>query len=167
MATIDQLCDSEALVRIELELLPRELPCRRLFGTKDFITWLENKLPNLERIMPHDVRIHGSLTPLEQVYAMFAEYVSGEMFPQDRRFKKLNRTPDFHVWEMRTDDVRIFGWVPKKDVFICCFGDGKDKIALLDSYGVYMAKTYKVREELDLDEPKVIVSRKYEDVISD
>lgn len=69
------------------------------------------------------------------------------------------------MWELKTDDTRIFGWVPRRDGFICCFGDHANEVKLKDKYGAYMARTKLVRDLLDLDDPK-FVSGDYEDVIS-
>ena len=94
------------------------------------------------------------------------EYSSGEEMLTDRRFKKLRYTPDLHVWELKTDEVRIFGWVPEKDAFICCYGDSKDKIELEESYGRYIALTSNIRNCMNLDDPKCVEHGEYQHVIS-
>ncbi|MBT8155161.1 hypothetical protein KMP13_15035 [Epibacterium ulvae] len=138
-----------------------ELPWRTLYGTQELIQWLENVLPDID----HN-ELYDDLLPQEQVLAVFAEYVGGEEFVDDRRFKKLNWNPEYYVWELKTEEVRIFGWVPEKDVFICCFGDSKDTILVKDSYGRYIAQTVYVRNNLDLDDPKFVESGELKDVIS-
>ena len=160
MATLLELCESHRLETID-PLEADELSWRTLYATLDFLKWLEESLPNLG----HN-NLLSSLTPQEQVFAVFAEYVVGDEFSSDRRFKKLNWTPSQHVWEFKTDEVRIFGWVPSKDRFICCFGDSKDSISLQNSYGKYIAQTAFVRNKMNLDEPKCLTSRSYTDVIS-
>ncbi|MGI3164964.1 hypothetical protein [Pseudooceanicola sp. 200-1SW] len=161
MATLIELYESGALETID-PLEPGELPWRTLYATTDFIGWLESGLPKIKPDILHD-----SLSPLEQVYSVFYEYVSGDEFSREWRFKKLNCTPDHHVWELKTDAVRVFGWVPKKNIFVCCFGDAKEEIMRNGSYGLYIARTAYVRNNLALDEPKCVESRRYEDVISD
>lgn len=160
MATLDELCDGEILEVID-PLEEDELPWRRLYATPEFIIWLDEQLPSL----PHN-SLYSDLTPLEQVDATFFEYVSGENFATDRRFKKLSCTPDHSIWEFKTDEVRIFGWVPSKDAFICCYGDSKDTIETFGTYGRYIALTARARELIDLDEPKSVVGDRYTDVIS-
>lgn len=160
MATLVELCESGVLDIID-PLEADELPWRTLYGTQDLIQWLENVLPNLDHNELYDV-----LSPQEQVLAVFAEYVGGEQFIDDRRFKKLNWNPEYFVWELKTEEVRIFGWVPEKDVFICCFGDSKDTILVEDSYGRYIAQTVYVRNNLDLDDPKFVESGDLTDVVS-
>lgn len=160
MATLIELCDSGALEVID-PLEAGELPWRNLYATMEFIEWLDGELPEVE----HNA-LYSNLTPIEQVFAVFYEYVTGENFSSDRRFKKLHCTPNQHVWEFKTDEIRVFGWVPRKDAFICCFGDSKDNIEVNNSYGRYIAKTTNVRNTMDLDEPKLLESRSYLDVIS-
>ncbi|WP_299984909.1 hypothetical protein [uncultured Ruegeria sp.] len=142
-------------------LEPDELPWRNLYATPDFISWFDEVLPE----MGHN-EVYSDLSPYEQTFAVFAEYVAGEYFSDDRRFKKLSCTPDHHVWEFKTEEVRVFGWVPQYDSFICCFGDGKDQIELMQSYGRYIAQTAFVRNNIDLDEPKFLTGRRHSDVIS-
>ena len=160
MATLIDLQNSGALDSID-PLEPGELPWRTLYGTMDFLAWLDNCLP----VLGHN-NLYSDLSPLEQVFAVFAEYVSGQHFSNDRRFKKLSRLPEEFIWEIKTDEVRVFGWVPKKDVFICCYGDSKDRIEVQLSYGRYIAQTIYVRNLMDLDEPKCLTSGSYKDVIS-
>ncbi len=161
MATLIELCESGALEVID-PLEANELPWRNLYATMEFIEWLDGELPEIE----HNT-LYSDLTPTEQVFAVFYEYVAGENFSSDRRFKKLQYTPDHHVWEFKTDEVRVFGWIPCKDAFVCCFGDSKDKIEVNRSYGRYIAKTAYVRNMMDLNEPKCLEDRSYADVISD
>jgi len=160
MATLIELCESGVLDKID-PLEEDELPWRTLYATMDFLDWLEDGLPALAH---ND--LYSRLSPQEQVFAVFAEYVSGDYFSSDRRFKKLNCTPDHFIWEFKTDEVRIFGWVPKKDAFICCFGDSKDEIELHRRYGTLISQTVFVRNNMNLDEPKHLMGRSYSDVIS-
>tara|TARA_R110002110_G_scaffold137735_1_gene323067 strand:+ start:3809 stop:4300 length:492 start_codon:yes stop_codon:yes gene_type:complete len=160
MATLTELCDSGVIDTID-PLEPGELPWRTLYGTIDFLGWLDEGLPNLD----HNP-LYAELIPSEQVFALFAEYVSGDDFFSDRRFKKLHWRPDRYVWEFKTEEVRIFGWSPHKNAFVCCFGDSKDNIVRDDSYGRYIALTVYVRNNIDLNEPKCVTGRSYADVIS-
>lgn len=161
MATLIQLEAANAIIKLDVGLEGADQPWRELYATPEFIDWLENALPDYTTKV-----IGGDIEPEEQVYACFYDYVVGKDLDPDVRFKKLHRTPDLHVWELKTVEVRIFGWVPKKDVFICCFGDLKDQIELMGSYGTYMARTEFVRQQINLDEPKSVESRLYDDVLS-
>lgn len=162
MATLDSLETSGNLVRIQVPLELHLQPWRSIYGTPDFIVWLDQQLPNIaSTILGYEIE------PIEQVDAVFHEYISGARMNFDRRFKKLSWTPDIFVWELKTPDIRIFGWVPKRDHLICTFGDSKDEIELRNKYGRYIAQTSYVRQQLDLDSPKCIESKEYDDVLSD
>ncbi|MDE4134548.1 hypothetical protein PXK00_15625 [Phaeobacter sp. QD34_3] len=160
MATLIGLCEQGLLDTID-PLSPHELPWRSLYGTPDFIDWLDRALPTLDH---ND--LYDDLTPQDQVFVAFHEYVAGEEFLEDRRFKKLSWTPERFVWEIKTEEVRVFGWVPHKNAFICCYGDSKDRIETERSYGRYIAQTVYVRDNMDLDEPKLVRSGALHDVVS-
>lgn len=163
MATLANLAAAgRELFAIDLPLDGADQVWRRLYGTPDFIRWLNDTLPVLDTCI-----IGGEATPYDQVDAIFADYISGEPIPFDRRFKKLSRTPDEFVWEFKTPDIRVFGWIPMRDAFICTFGDMKDDIEARSLYGRYIAKTIFVRNNLDLDDPKFVASAEYDDVLSD
>lgn len=160
MATLSELVQAGVLVLID-PLEDHELPVRRLYGTPEFIKWLDEVLPDYP-----EERAYAQLIPIQQVYAVFSDYVLGRVFSSDERFKKLNYTPDLNVWEIKTTSIRIFGWVPAKDAFICCYGDLADTVKLMNQYETYQAKTFRIMREIALDEPKWITSGRYEDVIS-
>ncbi|MER9855240.1 MULTISPECIES: hypothetical protein [unclassified Mesorhizobium] len=162
MATVATLEADGVLVRIEVEMNAGTMPWRRLYGTPDFVKWLQNVLPMLTTaIVGHEIE------PSEQVDARFNEFISGENMLDDRRFKKLSWTPDHFVWEFKTLDIRIFGWMVEKDCLICTFGDTKDEIERLRKYGKYIAQTVYARNNLGLDEPNFVNSKEYCDVLSD
>ncbi|WP_050991441.1 hypothetical protein [Sinorhizobium fredii] len=162
MATLIELEQNGDIERIDVALDVGEQPWRTLYGTPAFIEWLDNVLPDLQTTV-----VGGDTTPMEQVDAVFYEYVVGEPLNPDRRFKRLNWTPDLYVWEFKTPDIRILGWIPARDVFICTYGEMKDRLEALNLYGRYQALTNFARDNLDLNEPKAILSRNYTDVVSD
>ena len=132
MATIATLCELGELEALDPGISAAELPTRRLYGTVEFVKWLNDVLPEL---VVEDDPLSDDLSPMEQVAALFSEYLLGEAFSTDRRFKKLNSTPQHHVWELKAPDVRIFGWVPAKDCFVCCFGDLKNEVVTFNRAG--------------------------------
>lgn len=161
MATLEQLCQQGHLVELPVPLGPEEMPWRKLYGTPEFVQWLDQVLPYL----PEDP-VHADASPLEQVATTFAEYVLGEDMAAETMFRKLRSNPEHFVWELKTDDIRVFGWAPRKDHFICCFGDLADEIKRSNAYGRYIALTVRTRQLLELDEPKVVGRTEYRDVIS-
>lgn len=161
MATLLELCEKGTLEKIVINLEPNEQTWRCLYGTKEFILWLDETLPYLEL-----KQIGLDINPLGQIDDIFYQYIAGHNLSLPRKFKKLNRSPDGYVWEFKTADLRVFGWFAKKDHFVCTYGDLKENILTFDKVGRYMAQTMFIREKIDLDEPKMIASKEYTDVLS-
>ena len=162
MATLATLESDGQIVQIDVSLDRREHVWRCLYGTPEFVQWLDGVLPTMQTTI-----VGGEVEPSEQIDAVFYEYVIGDHMPMDKRFKKLSCKPEHYVWEFKTLDIRIFGWVPKLDHFICTFGDHKDEIEKWNRYGMYIAKTVYARDHLDLDPPKHVSRKEYRDVLSD
>jgi hypothetical protein len=108
----------------------------------------------------------GSLSPTEQLRDLFHQYVIGADFSDDRRFKCLRHTPEPFVWEQKTPELRMFGWVPEKDSFIVVCGDSAENVKVHDLYTGYLSNVVRFREQLELNEPKSIESRRVSDVVS-
>lgn len=161
MPTIPKLVEHGDLVQINVDL-GKAQPMRCLYGTPKFICWLSNDLPKLS----HN-QAYGEKDPLEQVDDLFHQFIIGANFSDNRRFKSLNSTPQYWVWEFKTQEVRIFGWIPQKDFFICAYGQAADYLKThTGTYNTLIVQTQYTRNQLDLDEPKFVKSREYKDVIS-
>ncbi len=82
-----------------------------------------------------------------------------------QEFRRLH--PGEHgIWEMRTPDIRIFGWFPHMDCFVAVFGDDASHIKDHDLYAGYRDQVVRMRDALDLDEPKYLDGAEIEDVVS-
>ncbi|MBN9332973.1 hypothetical protein [Devosia sp.] len=166
MATISVLADNGDLNRVEIELDSGRQPWRCLYATPEFSEWAGSALPRLETGV-----MQAEITPNEQVYALFADFIEGKHFEENKRFRSLVYHPVEHVWELKTVDVRIFGWFAQMDQFVCCFGEHKD--VLMDptevtrTYGRYILRTNFERERLNLDPPKSVEYKDYANVLSD
>ena len=88
MATLIELCEVGSLESID-PLEDNELNWRKIYATPNFIAWLDEELPALV-----SNALYSDLSPIEQVFAAFAEYCSGEEMLNDRRFKKLSSSPE-------------------------------------------------------------------------
>lgn len=163
MPTIATLIENNTLIQIHVDLERGVQPWRCLYGTTEFLSWINEVLPGLNTTIPGD-----SWTPEDQVFDAFDRFIAGKSLDDSRRFKSLNSTPQYFVWEFKTPDIRIFGWFPQKDHFICAYGIMKETLELERAYGKYIAMTKYVRDnQLCLEPPGFINSRKYEDVLSD
>lgn len=160
MATIPKLIECNALVRIEVELEGRELPWRHLVGTPRFIKWLADVLPELQ-----SSSIGCEITPLEQIDALFAEFITGRPLNHGRQFSCL-RPADRAVWELKTVDIRVFGWFAHRDCYVAVRGDHADRVKDHDLYAGYRDEVVRLRDQLDLDEPKYAPGDSADDVVS-
>jgi hypothetical protein len=122
-----------------------------MYGFPQFIEWMEKDLPTLTT-----GRLQAAEPPNEQVYFALHRWISGGEIRYNKMFNDLMPKRD-EVWEMKTADIRIFGWMYKPAVFIAAFGDyadlykGPRKTASYDS-AVRKVKTY--RDNIDLNSPK-------------
>jgi hypothetical protein len=150
MATIDTLLSRQALVRI---LVPTdgEPRLREVYGLPEFQTWLAVDLPQLVQ-----GRLQAPDPPQEQVDDILYRWITGKRFLYTRQFQDLMPTSD-EVWEMKTADIRIFGWMYRPRMFIAVFGDYADLYkgrARQRSYEDAKRKVKRARAALDLDPPK-------------
>lgn len=152
MATIITLSgDDGPLTELAVPLGRRETKRRLIYAGQEFMHWLRNEVPNLER-----GRLRADDTPQEQLDQILHKWISGRDVVYGRMFKDLMPISD-EVWEMKTADIRIFGWMCEPRKFVAVFGDYADhyKLRSSRSYEVAKRKVIKFRECLDLDEPKI------------
>jgi hypothetical protein len=150
MATLDMLLADQNLVRI---LVPtdREARLRWVYGFPGFQTWLDVELPQL-----NPGRLKASDSPQEQVDNILYRWITGKDIRYTRQFQDLMPRGD-EVWEMKTADIRIFGWMYQPLKFIAVFGDYADLYkgrGASRSYEVAKQKVKNQRDNLDLDPPK-------------
>lgn len=129
-----------------------EQPERGMYGTPGFKKWLEIDLPKLE-----PGRLSAADSPQEQVDWRLYQWISGKRIVYSKQFKDLMPMKD-EVWEMKTVDVRIFGWIYKPLIFICVFADYADLYKGANrsrNYEDAKQKVLAARNSLPLDEPKV------------
>jgi hypothetical protein len=160
MPAISDLVDRGALVKIEVELAPHEQPLRLLYGTPDFVTWLQHVLDGATP--PHPL---AHMPAAEQIDDLFYSFLSGAPLVFNRQFRAI-RVEDNAVWELKTPDVRIFGWFLAKDCFAAAFGNWADTIKDHDLYRGYRIAIRRLRRELGIDESLCVKGGAPGDVLS-
>jgi hypothetical protein len=120
MATLHNLVAAGTLVSITVPLDSGELPERSIYGFPEFQHWLSHDLPNLE-----PGRLRASESPQEQLDSMMYRWIAGKRIVYDRMFKNLMPIQD-EIWEMKTADIRVFGWIYRPLIFIAVFDDYTD-----------------------------------------
>ena len=157
MATPSTLADSVGLLRYEddEETLPAE---RLLFLFQGLADWIDGTLVYQPRIRGRD------LTPLEQVEALFHDFVYAKDFTGVGHFVNIMPQGD-GVYEMKTTDVRVFGWFYRRVQFIAHSGALKSDIKGTRAVDRIRREVVKARNRLNLDQPAFIRSSKIHELI--
>lgn len=122
MTTLQSLTDAGSIIKIDLGSDNGASNWRILYGTPKFIDWLNQRIESDE---PSPRGLDLSLS--EQLDALFYAYLSGQTLVHSQQFKLLAPNEN-NVWELKTGDLRIFGWFLQKDCFLCVFGELADKV---------------------------------------
>jgi hypothetical protein len=160
MPAIPDLLESGAIVKIEVELGPVEQPLRLLYGTPQFIDWLQSILDGAEPPSPL-----SHMSAAEQIDDLFHSFLSGAPMIFNRQFRTI-RAEDHAVWELKTPDIRIFGWFLAKDCFVAAFGNWADIIKDHDLYRGYRIAIRRLRRELGIDTTLCVKGSAPDDVLS-
>ncbi len=155
MATIPTLLERGELVKITVRLKRGEQPGRYIYGFPEFLGWLNNDLPNLET-----GRLQADASPKEQMNNLLYRWISDKQMNYGRMLNDL-MPKGSETWEMKTPDLRVFGWIYRPKIFIALFGDyadlykGKNRsVKPVASYAKAVRRVIAARSQLDLDEPK-------------
>lgn len=158
MATLAELATSGKLVRLGGGLLPLEQVQGRIFAYPHVIEWFENELPALESEMGD-----GRQTPTEQLDDLLHDFVVGRNMAYWERSHSMQ--PEEHgVWELKTPDLRMFGWFNLRLTFVIAEIDTAYRCKLHGLYPGYRGSVLRRRDALDLDLPKFITGS-YADVL--
>ena len=160
MATLLTLVEQGRLIKVDPALGPRELESRNIYAFPHVIDWFSKTLPNLGSTWKLEV------SPQEQVDALIGIFCSDQILTYDWHFKPLSHIQD-GIWELKTPDVRIFGWFFAKDIFIGTDADAAERIKQLKMYRPYREQAVRFRDKLDLDEPKFVPGKDPQNVVSD
>src|SRR5579872_1804666 len=141
-----------------LEASQQEFRC--IYLSKKLQNWMVNDLPNLQATWQTE------LTCQEQVLELMEMFCAGDPLDSSTQFHAL-RPIDRGVWELKTGDVRIFGWFPKKDHFIGVVAHDAFRVKYHDLYHGLVGEVVRYRNALDLDAPKFIPGDDPHAVVSD
>ncbi len=123
--------------------------------------WLIQHLPTLA------TSIDADLTPAQQADNLFAEFCAGEPLDFDGRFKCLFPAENDHgIWELKTPDIRVFGWFYRRDVFMISDVNDATFIKTHNLYGGLRNQAVAARDALDIDPPKYVPGRDPHAVVS-
>lgn len=136
-----RLLNNGTLRSVNFGLIDDELPQRGLFGTKRLFSFLAQDLPTIES---QDTMLSAS----EQVANLFGSYLTNRPLILRSPISPL-RHLEHAVWELKTLDVRIFGWFADRDLMVI---DAGCDVKLLKSaklnYSGFISQTQYVRKTL-------------------
>jgi hypothetical protein len=161
MATLVELTRSGALSRLNPVLDADQQEFRAFYAGARLERWILEILPTLE-----GTSAWSEISPIEQVDDFLALYASGETLTYGWTFKPLVHLGD-GVWEMKTADVRIFGWFAEFDCFVGVVADSTERTKRHNLYHGYAGVVVRFRDSLDLDQPKFIAGDDPHAVVSD
>ena len=127
----------------------------------------------LPRVMPRMVdelpafesQWNIEVSPIQQFDALMEDFCLGVNLTFDRQFKPLCHIKD-GIWELKTPDLRIFGWFVIKDIFIAGAIDTAFNVKNGPLYVGYAREVAYFRDNLNLNEPKFVTGTEPQDVIS-
>ncbi len=149
MATLSELEHSGHLSKWEVDLRPPQQEERLIYVSPRLTEWLERDLPPL--VSSWDLEE----TPLQQVYAFVSIFIAGDTLVFCHQFSPLRPIGD-GAWELKTADVRIFGWFPIRDCFVGVSANEAWRVKASNLYAGYRGEVVRFRNELALDEPKFV-----------
>ncbi len=150
MATVLELDAAGSLFRFDPDLEQGIQELRCIYVSPRLKRWIDNDLPTLESTWKIE------LSPQEQFQAFFEEvFCPGEPLTYDWHFKPLTHVGD-GIWELKTADLRIFGWFSAQDCFIGSAANLTDLVKRHRLYRGYAEEAVRFRDQLDLDPPKFI-----------
>lgn len=158
MATVEHLVAVGKLKKHVPDLDDDELPERLALLSPEFEAWAQTELK------PCPCLGGRFVTPFEQAEQILYEFVVGRPMAYSVHYRKLDPI-GLHVWELKTPDVRIFGWFPRKCHFIAVCGELKNRIRRAKDYAPYIQRVLDFRVQLDLDEPKALTGVNHNDIL--
>lgn len=149
MATLLELSAANAIYKIDPGLDPGQQEFRVFYASLRLKDWIENVLPSLASLAQLEE------SPLEQFDALMGIYGSDEILAYERQFKPLYPREN-GTWELKTQDIRIFGWFAQKDHFVGVVADEMWKIKEHRLYAGYIGEVVRFRDRLNLNAPKFV-----------
>lgn len=155
MATLEGLEARKELVPLAM---PKITPQKRkiwLFPRVE--EWFRQELGILNSFYEDQAR------PDLQAWILLGNFIRGEELYEGEDFW-LMRPYEADVFELKSPDLRFFGWFVRPKNFIIAAVDTFANTHGHDLHDGYRNEVVRMRETLDLDEPKVMVGAKPSDV---
>ncbi len=113
-------------------------------------TWLAETLPNVTQYHADDI------SPRAQVFALLKMFLSGEAMEEGDQFRLMQPVED-DVYELKSSDIRIFGWFYRPAVFVATSVDSMERVHTIAGLSSGHRNSVKhVRQNIELDPPAYI-----------
>lgn len=153
MATFTTLLNEQRLfTRVILQLPRGQFHERKIYAYPECVQWMQTV-----RQMATG-RVGCDFTPQEQLVERLRQWMSGDPMEYGRMFHDMRPHGD-HVWEIKTADLRIFGWMYRRREFIAVRGgyaDDYKEPTKTKSYADERRQVIQAREALPLDGAKFV-----------
>ena len=149
MATLLDLAARGDLHRIDPQLEPNEQEWRTIYALPRLVPVFTTELPTWQS----QWKVEQS--PVQQIDALLEVFCSGTTLTFGPQFKPLTHIRD-GVWELKTPDVRFFGWFPVRDCFVGVALNTAYNVKNHNLYAGYAGEVERYRNLLSLDEPKFV-----------
>jgi hypothetical protein len=151
MATFDKLVEAGALVRVMFRLPRGQFHERKIYAYPECLEWMRNEVPTMVT-----GRIASAFTPKEQLIERLRQWKVGDPMVYGPMFHDMDPSSD-GVWEIKTADLRIFGWMYRPRQFIAFRGGYADHYKEPTKIKIYADErrdVVKARDALPLDGKK-------------
>jgi hypothetical protein len=153
MATFEKILEDKVLVPVVVRLGRGRFYDRFLYAYPDCVKWMKETVPTLAT-----GRINSAQTPAEQLILRLQQWLSGAPLKKGPMFKEMAYPKDNDVWELKTEDLRMFGWIyqPKKLIIASCGYADHYKPPKIKNYADDARAVVQARNALPLDGPKFV-----------
>jgi hypothetical protein len=152
MATFDKLV-GKAISRVKLRLGRNQFDERELYAYPDCLTWMKADVPKMVT-----GRVQSNFTPSEQLITRLLQWITGKPMAYGRMFQDMLPRSD-EVWELKTADLRVFGWMyqPRKFIAVCGgYADHYKEPTKTKNYADDRRAVIEARDALPLDGDKFV-----------
>ncbi len=159
MATLIELCEQKVLTKIDINLGPKEFEDRRIYVFAPVISFIRDKLRQAESFYPENA------PPEQQLRTLLKMFITGADLSVWEHFH-IMRPAGLDIFELKTADLRMFGWVYRPGVFLATNMATFREVHTLNNHVVYRDEAVRMRDEVDLDAPKFTPAAEINNVVS-
>ena len=152
MSTFDSLLRDKKLIHVTLRLARGQFHERKIYAYPECVDWMRQ----VSKMTTG--RLASDFTPQEQLVQRLRQWMAGDRMEYGRMFHDMEPSTD-DVWEMKTADLRIFGWMYRPREFIAVRGgyaDDYKEPTKTKNYADDRREVIKARDTLPLDGDKFV-----------